>query len=67
MTVKIKTSQITLLNIDYDEKLSILEKLTDFRHLDILDEPDSNRLKINIPILFRGEAVKKIYRVLFIS
>lgn len=56
--MKIKTTKITIPNKDYEEKLSKLEKQTDYERLDILDEPVSNKFKINVPVLFRGESVK---------
>ena len=56
--MKVKTAKITLPNKDYDEKLSRLEKHTEYQRLDILDEPTLNTFKINVPIFIRDESVK---------
>lgn len=56
--MKVKTAKITLPNKNYELKLSKLEKDNEFKRIDILDEPDSNAFKINVPIFYRGDSNK---------
>ena len=55
--MKIKTSQISLNIENLDEKLLRLEGYEGFKNLEIIDESNSNKFKITVPVTFRGESI----------
>lgn len=51
--MKIKTSQISIKSDNFDERLSRLKDYEGFQNLEILDQPNTNKFKIMVPVSYR--------------